>query len=174
MKIEVGGRQAVPPQQNVEQLGAWLQHPLAARHRDIAEQPEEGEAALGDRECLGREIRDRIERHTGRREPFQQRDEARNGAGEHFLVTRREGVDQRVMARILELELGRRLCEWPPSIVLEVPRHRGDFAQKSLHPGGIAVEQLAIEMARVPIDQHAAQIKDDVPGHVTAWRSRGS
>src|SRR3954469_3964867 len=47
------------------------------------------------------------------------------------------------------------------AILLPVPVRRANMRQEVLHRREIAVEQAAVEIARIPVNQDAAQIKDD-------------
>ena len=55
----------------------------------------------------------------------------------------------------------RRLGEAAPGVLALVPFRRADRSEEVLHRRLVAVEQLAIEVSRVPVDQDAAEIEDD-------------
>lgn len=63
--------------------------------------------------------------------------------------------------------LGHCLGPGAAEILLMVPFGRADVAEKVLHRRGVTIEQPAVEVARVPIDQDPAKIKDNAPGHRT-------
>ena len=54
-----------------------------------------------------------------------------------------------------------RFGERPPFVLPEVPIRCADFREESFHRLFIAVEYLSIEMARIPINQHAAEVEND-------------
>ena len=49
----------------------------------------------------------------------------------------------------------------PTRILLDVPLGRRDLGEERLHPRLITREQLPVEIARVPVDQHSAEIEHD-------------
>ena len=50
--------------------------------------------------------------------------------------------------------------EAAPAILPLVPVGMADLGEKPLH-GGLVVEQLAVEVTRIPVNQHATQIVHD-------------
>src|SRR5271169_6238954 len=84
-----------------------------------------------------------------------------------------------------ELEQTGTLGEAAPRVLAAVPFMGADIRQKMLHRRLVAQKKLAVEMPRVPIDQHAAEIEDhdasprlrhlpalDIPTHRHDNRSR--
>ncbi len=109
-------------------------------------------------------------------EALEQHDRSGDRARGHFLMAMRERVDQRIVAGMLALQFRAGLGERAAGIVLQMPRHGADLGEEALHRGIVTVEQLAIEMARVPVEQDSAEIEDHGfrHGHVTALRSRAT
>jgi hypothetical protein len=58
-------------------------------------------------------------------------------------------------------ELGDRVRPVPPRIELGVPGRADDVAQECLHPDLVILEETAIQVARVPVDEHATEVEDD-------------
>src|ERR1700743_1884137 len=81
----------------------------------------------------------------------------------HFGEAFVKGGDQRLLARVQRLQPMRCFGRIAAVILGHVPIAGRYFSQETLHFLGIG-NQLAIEMAWVPIDQHAAEIEDDDRG----------
>ena len=54
-----------------------------------------------------------------------------------------------------------RLRPGPARILATVPLGRADRREEVLHRGFVAVEQRPVQVARVPVDQDAAEVEDD-------------
>ncbi len=61
---------------------------------------------------------------------------------------------------MLRQERTRALGEGPPGVLALVPFGGADRGEEMLHRRLVAVEELAIQVSRVPVEQHAAQIED--------------
>jgi len=117
-----------------------------------------GRAAQPRIEQVGR-IRQEIERRPGGMQPFDQRHHLGKDDVVHFGEALIERGDQRLLARMQGLQTTRRFGTVAAVILHRVPFPRGHLGQESLHLGGVG-DQLAVEVAGVPIDQHAAEIED--------------
>ena len=157
-------RDVVSAQQDLKQRGIGLDQALVARHRDVPEQAQERETLLRDRVHLRREIGDRVQRHVRRREAFEQRHRARDGAGHHFVVAVAERVDQRGVLGMLRLSSSRVSANCFPASCCRCHSGVQTCAEEMLHRLFV-VEQLAKEVARIPVDQDAAEIEDDGVAH---------
>lgn len=78
--------------------------------------------------------------------------------------------DEPGFIRMIFLKLSDGLDERSAGVLLAVPSRRGDLGEELLHSLFVAREQLAIQMARIPVDQHAAEVEDR--GRELALRAR--
>ena len=80
--------------------------------------------------------------------------------GHHLVEPAIEGVDQLGVVRVLLFQQPSRVRDEAAGILATVPFLGADGSQKMLHGGFVTVKQLAVEVARIPIDQHPAEVKD--------------
>ena len=73
------------------------------------------------------------------------------GAGDHLVEARAPSLDQLALVGVTRHQLARRLGERAPGILALVPLRRADVGEEILHRRVVAVEQLAVEMARIPV-----------------------
>ena len=83
------------------------------------------------------------------------------GAAQHLHPALPEGRDQRARLRVLLAQCLDRLRPRPAGIELGVPLLAADLGEEALHRGVVAGEQLAVEVARIPVDADAAEVEDD-------------
>ena len=121
---------------------------------------EEGEAPAGEREGLGRPVGQRVQLVAGVLELGEERHGAIDLARDHLAPAREVRLDHRALVGMARRRLLDRRGEAAPAILLLVPGGMADLGEKPLH-GGLVVEQLAVEVARIPVDQHATQIVHD-------------
>jgi hypothetical protein len=95
----------------------------------------------------------------------QQFDRARDLAGHHFAPALVEGADRRREVGEARAQLGHRVREAAPAIAFEVVRRGEDVREEPLHPRLVLAEELAEQEARVPAQQHVADVEDDVRWH---------
>ena len=72
-----------------------------------------------------------------------------------------EGAD---LVREVRVPLGQkrdRIREGPAPILLDVPGGRAHLAEKPLH-AVLVRDDLAVEMPRIPVEQHFADVEDDL------------
>ncbi len=91
---------------------------------------------------------------------FEQGDRLLEGAAEHLLPANVVGLDQGGMIGVGGDEQVDRLAPRSPGVLAQVPFGRADLGQETLHRGRIR-DQAPVEMPRVPVDEHAAQVEDD-------------
>ena len=61
---------------------------------------------------------------------------------------------------MLRQEGARALGEGAPGVLALVPFGGADGGEEMLHRRVVAVEELAIQVSRVPVEEHAAEIED--------------
>ena len=64
------------------------------------------------------------------------------------------------MFRVSRRQLGARRLDVMPEVVGDVPLQRADLGEEALHVGFV-VEELAVQMPWVPVDQDPAEVEDD-------------
>jgi len=123
------------------------------------EPAEEIEALERRREGLGRKIAEQVERRAARSELGQNLDRAGDRAGHHFVKAGTIGIDQLGFVGMLGLQEARSLGEATSRILAAVPFMGTYRCQKLFHRRLVAGEELAVEVPRVPVNQHAAQVE---------------
>ena len=58
-------------------------------------------------------------------------------------------------------QLGAGLLYGPAEVLLGVPRRRAHVGQEVLHAGNVIAEQLAVQVARVPVNKDPAHVPQD-------------
>src|SRR4029450_678669 len=71
-----------------------------------------------------------------------------------------EGPDRHLVVGMPLDEKRDRFLPFPSAVLLDVPFRRADRRQKPLHLG-LVVEDLAVEMARIPSQQHVSDVEYD-------------
>ena len=142
-----------------------LDGPDVARDHGDVESVQKVVLRAGESELVGREIAERMDRPAGGLQAPQQRD---------ILVDRAvEGLDPPLVeeaqfAGKLGKGLGPRLDrggEVGRGVGMGDEIHRERGCEKALHPR-LVVERLAVEIARIPAQQHVADVEDDDHGSV--------
>ena len=77
-----------------------------------------------------------------------------------------EGTDRSLVIGVVLDEKGHRLVPVPTAILLEVPFAGADCREEPFHPS-LVVEELAVEIARIPAQQDIADIEYDRRGFRT-------
>jgi hypothetical protein len=90
----------------------------------------------------------------------QERHGAIDFARDHLAPAREVRFDHRALVGMARRRLLDGHREAAPAILLLVPGGMADLGEKPLH-GGLVVEQLAVQVTRIPVDQHATQIVHD-------------
>jgi len=139
-------------------IAGGLQQPLLPGHHDPDKPVQEVVALPRDRKGLMRPVGERIQLQVPSAQFVQYGHAGRQRAAQHFVPARAIGRDQPGMLRVLRAERGDRLVPAAACILLLVPPHGADFGQEALHRRLVA-EQPATQVARVPVDQHPAQIE---------------
>jgi len=68
---------------------------------------------------------------------------------------------------VLGLQQAGAFGKGPAGVLAAVPFMRADGGEEMLHRHLVAGEQLAVEVAGIPVDQHAAKIEHDgIAGHL--------
>ena len=96
-------------------------------------------------------VAQRVTGHSAGPELRQHLDAAVDGAGHHFFVAFGPGVDHFGLARVLRGQFGACLSRRSAQVLLCVPGRGADMSQKVVHSGYVGAEELAVEMARVPV-----------------------
>src|SRR5262249_20419542 len=107
-----------------------------------------------------REIAQTVEWRTALAQLGEDLDRAGDGSGHHFIEAGAISVDHLGLVGMLEPEQTRAFGKAAPGILTTVPLMGADIGQKMLHRRLVAGKQLAVEMPKVPIDQHTADIED--------------
>src|SRR5262249_49366286 len=131
-----------------------------ARDHDVVEPGEKIEACAGDAEFLRRPVGERVEPPATSLEIGQHGDRIGDRPGQHLLPAMMVGRDQLAMLRVAGDEQRHRLVPAAAGILLLVPFLRAHRGEEILHCASIG-EELAVEVARVPVDEDAAEIEDD-------------
>ena len=71
-------------------------------------------------------------------------------------------MDEMQLVRMARRELRERFGEGTAGVLPLVPLARANLREELLHRGFVG-EKLAIQVARVPVEQHAAQVEHDDP-----------
>ena len=82
-------------------------------------------------------------------------------AGHHLVEARAIGIDQLSLVGMLGLQQAGAFGKGPAGILAAVPFVRADGGEEMLHRRLVAGEQLAVEVAGIPVDQNAAEIEHD-------------
>ena len=109
-------------------------------------------------EEIGR-VGQQVERRAGGMQALDQRHHLGEDDVVHFVEALVEGGDQRLLAGMQGLQATCRLGRIAAVILHHVPLPRGHLGQEPLHLGRVG-DELAVEVARVPVDQHAAEVED--------------
>ena len=80
--------------------------------------------------------------------------------GHHFIEPSIEGVNQLGFVRVLLLQQPSGVGDEATRILAAVPFLRADGRQEMLHRRFVTIEQLAVEIAGIPIDEDPAEVKD--------------
>src|SRR5690242_1231187 len=92
------------------------------------------------------------------------RDAVLDRAGDHLAEACSERLDKPGVLRVLRQQLGNPVGKAPPRVLPLVPRFGADAAEECFHRGVVAGEGLSIQMSRIPLEQHAAEVEhDDAP-----------
>src|SRR6516164_5287029 len=134
--------------------------PDLARDHHAAEPAKKIEALQRRREGLGRKIAEAVERRAAFAQFGEDLDRAGDRSGHHFIEAGAIGVDHLGLVGVLEPEQTRAFGKAAPGILATVPLMGADIGQEMLHRRLVAREKLAVKMARIPIDQHTADIEN--------------
>jgi hypothetical protein len=108
-----------------------------------------------------RPVREREQTRAGRAQFFEQGDGFVDHSAEHLLPAFMERADQFLVIRRARDCFCDPLLPRTTRVLTFVPLGRAHLGKEALHPLNVAAEQLSIKMARVPIDQHIAEIEHD-------------
>src|SRR6266545_1863877 len=147
-------------EQQLEDAPVRLGQPLLAGDDQTVEPGQEREALPGQGEGLGRPVAQRVHRDAGGTQLGQQRHRPRDVAAEHLPPALVVGGDGRRLGGVACGQLGDRAGERTAAVLLGVPLRGGDGGQELLHRRLVA-EQLAVQVAGVPVDQHPAKVEHD-------------
>ena len=131
-----------------------------AGYEDTPEPAEKVEARDRSRIGLGRKVGEAVERSASFIQLGEDLDRAGDRPRHHFVEAGAIGVDQLGLVGMLALEQAGAFGEAAAGILTAVPLMGAHGRKKTLHHRLVAREELAVEMSRVPIDQHTAQIED--------------
>src|SRR5205085_9422955 len=121
---------------------------------------QEREALALRRKSLRGPVGDRIERHTALFELGEHFHRAFDRTGDELAEALAESFDQLDLVGMLRKQRARALGERPAGVLALVPFGGADGGEEILHRSLIAVEELAIQVARIPVEQYAAQVED--------------
>src|SRR4029077_11101860 len=128
---------------------------------DAVEPTEKGKAPLLRRKGLSRPVAEGVKRCPAALEFSQNRNAMRQRTGNHLVKARAPGANQRLLVGVARDKLGFGLGEKPSSVLALIPVRGAYRCKEVLHRRLIAVEQLAVQVARVPIDEDATKIEHD-------------
>jgi len=156
------GRAADALEQHLEDARVGLDQLDLAGDDHALEPVEECVGWADEVELLGRPVAEAEEGETGLAQAVQDLHAAGDGAAYGFREALIISVDQVAVVRVAGAQPGDGLGEGDRvGILLVIPFGEADFKQEALDGGFIAGEELAVEVARVPVQQDAAKIKDD-------------
>ena len=104
---------------------------------------------------------DGVERHALRVEALEQAHAALDGSGEHCRPFAVPGLDQGRLVGMAGGEFTDILGHRQAGVTARMPFHGADGGQKILHRRLVGTEVPAVHVARVPVDQHPAEVEDD-------------
>src|SRR6516164_1998377 len=155
-------------QQDLEDARVGLDDADLTGNHHAAEPAQEIEPLERRRKGLGRKIAEQVERRTALAQLSEDVDRAGDRPRHHLVEAGAVGVDQLGLVGMLELEQAGAFSKAAPGVLASVPFMGADIRQKMLHRRLVSGKQLAVEVPRVPIDQHAADIED----HDVSYRLR--
>ncbi|MCW0447689.1 hypothetical protein NB706_000523 [Xanthomonas sacchari] len=135
-----------------------LDQALLARHQHAFEPLQERIALACDREGLVRPVGQCVQPHALPAQFVQHCHRGVQRAAQHLRPARVVGGDHRRMRRMQRAQFGHRLLPWPPGILTLVPLRAAHLAQEGFHRC-LVVEQTAVQITRVPVDEDAAKIE---------------
>ena len=143
-----------------------LHHADPSRHHHVAEARHEIVLVLDVMIGLRRPVGEAIERNARRVQLFKQRHAVVEQSAQGFRPLAVESTDEVGMIRMERDQLRLGFRDRPAAILLQVPGRRADMRQKPA-PLLIVRDQLAIQILRAPVEQHAAEIEHHRPdvGH---------
>src|SRR5436190_8798383 len=156
------GFHAIARVEQLEDLAVGLQQALITRYHDTIETVEEIETLARLAELVLVPVGDGKDRDVVALEGFEDIDAPMDRAGNRLMPVRVEGADHRMQfRRVLLDEKLDGVGEAPAPVLLDIPGGRADIGEKPLHIFLAPFEKAAIEVARVPGDEHIADVKDD-------------
>ena len=154
------GNEPRPLGQNVENTPMRLDDALIARNHGHLEKLQFRETLPKHRICLARHVGDAVERDAARLQAFHDLPRPRQTPRDHLLKAFAPHVDQGAMLGKFLFQRRRIVPEARPPIMRQMPRHGAHGMEEGLHLR-LVVENLPVEMARVPAENHIAEIEDD-------------
>ena len=158
-------RDRVAFEQDAKDPWIRLDYALLARHDDAIERRQEEKPLALRRKRLGRKIRKRVNGDAGARKLEQYFDGAVDCGGNHLVEPRPKRLDQMRLVGMRRDEFADGFGELSAPILPLVPFLRANGREEIFHRLLVAGKQLAVEEARIPLQQHAAQVEyDDAAG----------
>ena len=144
-----------------EPINAWVRfdRPDFARHDNSAEPTEEFKALERQGIGFGRPVREAIEGCAAVAQLGEDLDRTGDRSGDHLIKAGTIGVDQFGLVGMLSFEQAGAFHEATAGVLSSVPLIGADRREKMLHRCLVIPEELPIEMPRIPIDQHAAEVE---------------
>src|SRR4029077_8373083 len=137
-----------------------LQEPLVPRDDDPLELAQEGKAEKGLVIFLPREIRQRKQPDAFFLQLRQELDAARDFTSDRLVPALVERPNLALPFRMARDELPHGLGEGAAAILLQIPGRRADIRKEPLHALFVG-EELAVEMAGIPVEQDVADVEND-------------
>src|SRR5690606_17617350 len=168
---------ARPPADPLEDISidtlVRLRQPYEPGQHDRLEAAHEREPAIEKADVLRRIVRQRVQTVPALRKRFEARDGLVEYPGEHPLPLAAIAQDPVRMPREPLRERARLAIERRAAIEACVPFRRADLREKRIDLTGIAGKVIAKQVPRIPVDENAAEIEDDVadarPRHQRAF-----
>jgi hypothetical protein len=149
--------------QIAEDLGSGLCHAEQARNDDCVKVTHERICSVQKCDLLGRVIAQRMDAIAEIMAPIELLNSRGDGASEHLFPIRHvRAYPPRIARKIFDELLGRGV-EAESRIEIRMPLRRADAGQKRFDLVDIVAQMRDEKMARVPVDEHAAEIEHDVP-----------
>ena len=163
------GVHLIAVEQQPVQAGIGLGQPLAARHHDRLQPPQDAEAALGDRERLVRPVGQTEQPYAGSGQLGDDRRGARHGAGQGAVEVAPVGGDRLGVLGPGVGHLGLAVGEPSTGVVAPVPGREVDVAHQPLRRVGVGLGAEGPD--GIPGQHDATQIEDRrAPGHAGPLR----
>src|SRR6266478_8751721 len=133
--------------------------PDFARHENPAKPTKEFKTLERQGIGFGRPVRETIEGCAAVAQLGEDLDRAGDRSRYHLVKAGMIGVDQFGLVGMLSFEQASTFSEAAAGVLSSVPLIGADIREKMLHRCLVIAEELEVEMSRIPIDQHTAEIE---------------